>query len=174
MAGLLKEVMDRPERLRQSEVKLVRQRHIRNLLVRIAAERLGGEIVGYVVTFDDITELLSAQRKAAWSDIARRIAHEIKNPLTPIQLSAERLKRKYMKEIKTEPEVFSMCTDTIVRQVQDIGRMVDEFFFLRAHAPGDPEARKISSRFAARQYFWNATATPIFPSRSTFPTHPCA
>ena len=127
MAGLLKEVMDRPERLRQSEVKLVRQRHIRNLLVRIAAERLGGEIVGYVVTFDDITELLSAQRKAAWSDIARRIAHEIKNPLTPIQLSAERLKRKYMKEIKTEPEVFSMCTDTIVRQVQDIGRMVDEF-----------------------------------------------
>ena len=83
MAGLLKEVMDRPERLRQSEVKLVRQRHIRNLLVRIAAERLGGEIVGYVVTFDDITELLSAQRKAAWSDIARRIAHEIKNPSRP-------------------------------------------------------------------------------------------
>jgi two-component system nitrogen regulation sensor histidine kinase NtrY len=127
MAGLLKEVMDRPERLRQSEIKLLRQRHMRNLLVRIAAERLSGEIVGYVVTFDDITELLSAQRKAAWSDIARRIAHEIKNPLTPIQLSAERLKRKYMKEIKTEPEVFSTCTDTIVRQVQDIGRMVDEF-----------------------------------------------
>jgi len=127
MAGLLQDVIDRPERLRQSEIKLVRQQHIRNLLVRIAAERLGGEIVGYVVTFDDITELLSAQRKAAWSDIARRIAHEIKNPLTPIQLSAERLKRKYLKEIKTEPEVFSMCTDTIVRQVQDIGRMVDEF-----------------------------------------------
>ncbi len=127
MAGLLKEVMNRPERLRQSEIKLLRQRHMRNLLVRIVAERLSGKIVGYIVTFDDITELLSAQRKAAWSDIARRIAHEIKNPLTPIQLSAERLKRKYMKEIKTEPEVFSTCTDTIVHQVQDIGRMVDEF-----------------------------------------------
>src|SRR3546814_15355132 len=65
-------------------------------------------------------------RKAAWADVARRIAHEIKNPLTPIQLSAERLKRKYLKEIKSDPDTFTVCTDTIVRQVGDIGRMVDE------------------------------------------------
>ena len=86
-----------------------------------------GEVIGFVVTFDDITALLSAQRKAAWADVARRIAHEIKNPLTPIQLAAERLKRKYLKEIKSDPETFVACTDTIIRQVDDIGRMVDEF-----------------------------------------------
>ena len=78
----------------------------RTLLVRIAAEQDEGEVNGFVVTFDDITELLSAQRKAAWADVARRIAHEIKNPLTPIQLSAERLRRKYLKEIKNDPETF--------------------------------------------------------------------
>ena len=95
--------------------------------MRVAAERVGSEIQGYVVTFDDVTELLSAQRKAAWADVARRIAHEIKNPLTPIQLSAERLKRKYLKEIRNDPDTFSICTDTIIRHVGDIGRMVDEF-----------------------------------------------
>ena len=82
---------------------------------------------GSVVTFDDVTDLMSAQRMAAWGDVARRIAHEIKNPLTPIQLSAERLKRRYLKQIKDDPETFSICTDTIIRQVGDIGRMVDEF-----------------------------------------------
>ena len=82
---------------------------------------------GSVVTFDDVTDLMSAQRMAAWGDVARRIAHEIKNPLTPIQLSAERLKRRYLKQIKDDPETFTICTDTIIRQVGDIGRMVDEF-----------------------------------------------
>lgn len=82
---------------------------------------------GYVVTFDDTTELVSAQRNSAWADIARRIAHEIKNPLTPIQLSAERLRRKYGDQITGDRKVFDQCTDTIVRQVGDIGRMVDEF-----------------------------------------------
>jgi two-component system nitrogen regulation sensor histidine kinase NtrY len=99
----------------------------RTLLVRIAAEQQGKQVRGYVATFDDVTELLQAQRKAAWADVARRIAHEIKNPLTPIQLAAERLKRKYLKEIISDPETFVTCTDTIVRQVGDIGRMVDEF-----------------------------------------------
>ena len=99
----------------------------RTLLVRIAAEQQGGQVRGYVATFDDVSELLQAQRKAAWADVARRIAHEIKNPLTPIQLSAERLKRKYLKEIHSDRETFVTCTDTIVRQVGDIGRMVDEF-----------------------------------------------
>ena len=82
---------------------------------------------GSVLTFDDITEQLSDQRRAAWSDIARRIAHEIKNPLTPIQLAAERLQRRYGSEIATDPETFSRLTDTIVRQVGDLRRMVDEF-----------------------------------------------
>jgi two-component system nitrogen regulation sensor histidine kinase NtrY len=108
----------------------------RTLHVRVVSERGEGNHTRIVVTFDDVTELLAAQRKAAWSDIARRIAHEIKNPLTPIQLSAERLKRKYLKEIVNDPETFAVCTDTIVRQVSDIGRLVDEFSsFARMPAP---------------------------------------
>jgi two-component system nitrogen regulation sensor histidine kinase NtrY len=81
----------------------------------------------FVVTLDDITDLVTAQRTSAWADVARRIAHEIKNPLTPIQLSAERLKRKYGRLITTDRDIFDQCTDTIVRQVDDIKRMVDEF-----------------------------------------------
>ncbi|WP_319633646.1 sensor histidine kinase NtrY-like [Pelagibius marinus] len=108
----------------------------RVLLVRISAELEHGAIMGFVVTFDEITQLLAAQRKAAWSDIARRIAHEIKNPLTPIQLAAERLKRKYVGQITNDPDTFQICTDTIVRHVGDIGRMVDEFSaFARMPAP---------------------------------------
>ncbi len=99
----------------------------RTLLVRIGPEMKGAVTEGYVVTFDDITELQSAQRKAAWADVARRIAHEIKNPLTPIQLSAERMKRRFLREITSDPETFAQCADTIVRHVGDIGRMVDEF-----------------------------------------------
>jgi two-component system, NtrC family, nitrogen regulation sensor histidine kinase NtrY len=136
MASLLDEAERRPERLAQTQVQLDRGNSTRTLLVRIAAEHDAGEISGFVVTFDDITELLSAQRKAAWADIARRIAHEIKNPLTPIQLSAERLRRRYLKEIKHDPENFTICTDTIIRHVGDIGRMIDEFSaFARMPAP---------------------------------------
>jgi len=127
LAELLLKTMAQPARTHQQEIKLVRGGETRTLLARIAAESLESEVIGYVVTFDDVTELFSAQRKAAWADVARRIAHEIKNPLTPIQLSAERLKRKYAGEISTDPETFAICTDTIVRQVEDIGRMVDEF-----------------------------------------------
>src|SRR6202790_1656688 len=136
MARLLKLSARRPDRLAQAQVQIVGADSMRTLLVRIAAEHDDGEIRGFVVTFDDITELVSAQRKAAWADIARRIAHEIKNPLTPIQLSAERLRRKYLKEIKKDPETFRICTDTIIRHVEDIGRMVDEFSsFARMPAP---------------------------------------
>ncbi len=127
MGELLKALMKNPDRLQQAEIKLAREGMSHTLLVRMAAERLGGDIIGFVVTFDDVTELLFAQRKAAWADVARRIAHEIKNPLTPIQLSAERLKRKYLKEIKSDPETFANCTETIIRQVEEIGRMVNEF-----------------------------------------------
>ena len=98
----------------------------RAFLVRVASDP-AGDAGGAVLTFDDITELHAAQRKAAWADVARRIAHEIKNPLTPIQLSAERLKRKYLKQITEDRETFARCTDTIIHHVGDIGRMVNEF-----------------------------------------------
>ena len=110
-----------------AEIRIGPPSNRRTLLARISAEAQDGQIAGYVLTFDDITALLTAQRQAAWADVARRIAHEIKNPLTPIQLSAERLKRRYLKQITDDPDTFTQCTDTIVRQVGDIGRMVDEF-----------------------------------------------
>ncbi len=99
----------------------------RTFMTGVTTERGDEGTDGFVVTFDDTTELVSAQRNSAWADIARRIAHEIKNPLTPIQLSAERLRRKYADQITGDRRVFDQCTDTIIRQVGDIGRMVDEF-----------------------------------------------
>jgi two-component system nitrogen regulation sensor histidine kinase NtrY len=99
----------------------------RNFSVRVTSEQAPQSEHGYVITIDDVTELVLAQRTSAWADIARRIAHEIKNPLTPIQLSAERLRRKYGKVITEDAAVFEQCTATIVRQVDDIKRMVDEF-----------------------------------------------
>ena len=117
MAKLLDIVRNRPDRPHQAEINVVRQDRPISLIVSITAESLNGQVIGYVVTFDDITELLSAQRTAAWADVARRIAHEIKNPLTPIRLSAERLKRKYLKQIEDDPKTFSNCIETIVRQV---------------------------------------------------------
>ncbi|WP_372623607.1 sensor histidine kinase NtrY-like [Falsiroseomonas sp.] len=126
-APLVAEAAAAPERPRTAEIPIGPPSHRRTLIARIGAEMQRGRVAGFVLTFDDITELQSAQRKAAWADVARRIAHEIKNPLTPIQLSAERLKRKYLKEIGSDPDTFRSLTDTIVRQVGDIGRMVDEF-----------------------------------------------
>jgi len=111
----------------QGEVEIERDGSKRKFAVRVTTEFDEDETEGYVVTFDDITELVQAQRMSAWADVARRIAHEIKNPLTPIQLSAERLRRKYAKQVTQDPEVFHQCTETIIRQVGDIGRMVDEF-----------------------------------------------
>ncbi len=137
MASLLETARTRPDRVAEDQVRISRKGRWRTLIVRVDSDRAqGGAPGGYVVTFDDVTELVAAQRTAAWADVARRIAHEIKNPLTPIQLSAERLKRKYHDEIKSDPEVFTQCTDTIIRQVGDIGRMVDEFTaFARMPAP---------------------------------------
>jgi two-component system nitrogen regulation sensor histidine kinase NtrY len=124
---MLTAVMAEPDRPHTGEIQVGAARDRRTFLVRIGAEQTAGRTDGYVVTFDDITALQAAQRKAAWGDVARRIAHEIKNPLTPIQLSAERLKRRFTKEITSDPETFAQCADTIVRHVGDIGRMVDEF-----------------------------------------------
>lgn len=115
------------QRLVQGQATISRDGKERNLSVRVSAEQTGQAKDSYIITLDDITELVSAQRTSAWADVARRIAHEIKNPLTPIQLSAERLRRKYGKVIVEDKAIFEQCTDTIVRQVDDIRRMVDEF-----------------------------------------------
>lgn len=114
----------------QDEVRLTRNGRLGSLLVRVATRREAeGGLEGYVVAFDDVTELVSAQRMAAWGDVARRVAHEIKNPLTPIQLSAERLKRKLM-PLATEPadrDALTQYTDVIIRQTNDLRHIVDEF-----------------------------------------------
>ena len=134
-SALIRRAIGEPVGRAGGEVTIKRTGTPRALSVQVASES-GIHAGGYVATFDDITDLVSAQRTAAWADVARRIAHEIKNPLTPIQLSAERLKRKYGHEVSSDPEVFAQCTDTIIRQVGDIGRMVDEFSsFARMPAP---------------------------------------
>ena len=109
----------------QAQIIIQKGHEKRNLLVKVGVEKTANKISGMVVAIEDITELDKAQKNKTWSDVARRVAHEIKNPLTPIQLSAERLKRKYKNSIKDD--VFEDSTDTIVRQVEEIGRLVDEF-----------------------------------------------
>ena len=111
----------------RDQITLLRSGKARTINVRVTTERSLAEKTEYVITLDDITDLLAAQRTSVWADVARRIAHEIKNPLTPIQLSAERLRRKFGSRIDEDRGVFDQCTDTIIRQVADIGRMVDEF-----------------------------------------------
>ncbi len=121
-------------------VQYARGGDLLTLAVKISRE--GG---GHVITFEDITRQLLDQRQAAWSDVARRIAHEIKNPLTPIQLATERLNRRYRRQIQTDPELFEELTATIIRQVGDLRKMVDEFSsfarlpkpVFRAEDPGD-------------------------------------
>ena len=128
LMSLLDQVATRPKKMMQDQIPVMdREGNKRIFLFRISIEVLESNKSGLIITFDDITELQQAQRKAAWSDVARRIAHEIKNPLTPIQLSAERLKSKYLQEISEKPEMFEQYTDTIIKHVGDIGRMVDEF-----------------------------------------------
>jgi two-component system, NtrC family, nitrogen regulation sensor histidine kinase NtrY len=124
---MMKKAREGTQRLVQGQISITRDGHERNLSVRVSAEQTSHSRDSYIITLDDITELVSAQRTSAWADVARRIAHEIKNPLTPIQLSAERIRRKFGKVITEDKAIFEQCTDTIVRQVDDIRRMVDEF-----------------------------------------------
>ena len=126
---MMKTAREGTQRLVQGQITISRDGTERNLSVRVSAEQTNQKRDSYIITLDDITELVSAQRTSAWGDVARRIAHEIKNPLTPIQLSAERIRRKFGRTITEEKDkaVFDQCTDTIVRQVDDIRRMVDEF-----------------------------------------------
>ncbi|MGX1322747.1 two-component system nitrogen regulation sensor histidine kinase NtrY [Bradyrhizobium sp. USDA 377] len=125
---MMKTAREGTQRLVQGQITITRDGTERNLSVRVSAEK-NQPHDSYIITLDDITELVSAQRTSAWGDVARRIAHEIKNPLTPIQLSAERIRRKFGKTITEDKDkqIFDQCTDTIVRQVDDIRRMVDEF-----------------------------------------------
>ncbi|RVU14556.1 sensor histidine kinase NtrY-like [Methylobacterium oryzihabitans] len=157
----------------QKQIQIVRNGRERTIDVRVASEQAqngdtrggdrrggdGGGDRGHVVTLDDITDLVAAQRTSAWADVARRIAHEIKNPLTPIQLSAERIRRKYGKVITTDKEVFDQCTATIVRQVDDIKRMVDEFSSF-ARMPKPAIARNDLTEIAKQNLFMMRVAHP--------------
>jgi two-component system nitrogen regulation sensor histidine kinase NtrY len=124
---MMKTARESTQRLVQGQITINRDGAERILSVRVTAEQTSQTRDSYIITLDDTTELVSAQRTSAWADVARRIAHEIKNPLTPIQLSAERIRRKFGKVITEDKAVFEQCTETIVRQVDDIRRMVDEF-----------------------------------------------
>ncbi|MCU0800761.1 MAG: PAS domain-containing sensor histidine kinase [Rhodobacteraceae bacterium] len=126
-AGLFDRLRDGGGAAVQEELRLTRRGRMESLLVRMSVRRNdAGRLEGYVVAFDDVTALVSAQRMAAWGDVARRIAHEIKNPLTPIQLSAERIKRKFRGQVQ-DPDDLDQYTDVIVRQTNDLRRIVDEF-----------------------------------------------
>lgn len=142
LAEVARDLMVRADgRLRETQIQIIRRGRERTVNVRVTSEQSTRFEHGFVVTLDDITDLVSAQRTSAWADVARRIAHEIKNPLTPIQLSAERIRRRYGKKIEDDRAVFDQCVDTIIRQVGDIGRMVDEFSsFARMPKPTMVEA----------------------------------
>ena len=126
---LFQRLKENPGGFAQDEIKVVRGNRQENLLVRMSTRRSeAGKREGYVVAFDDVTDLVAAQRMAAWGDVARRIAHEIKNPLTPIQLSAERIKRKFSRLLEEEDATnLEQLTDVVVRQTNDLRRIVDEF-----------------------------------------------
>ncbi|HCQ71249.1 MAG: two-component sensor histidine kinase [Alphaproteobacteria bacterium] len=160
--SLFEQAKQRPQKVHQDEIEVFNAENGRRIYVlRIVIEQLDDEDIGAIITLDDITDIQKAQKKAAWSDVARRIAHEIKNPLTPIQLSAERLKRRYASQITDKPEVFLQCTDTIIRHVGDIGHMVSEFSaFARMPEPQMQATQKLEtlieeSIFLQKQAFPN-------------------
>jgi len=133
---LLGKIMENPSIPQVSKIRIRRQNQTKTLLARMTAESEDAETLGFVVTFDDITDLINAQRMATWADMARRLAHEIRNPLTPIQLAADRLKRNYAHQITENKENFETFLDVIIRQVDDLGKMLGEFSsFARMPAP---------------------------------------
>jgi len=151
MEGIMPEIAPTMEKARSArrgqvrdQIQLGNETDRRIYQVQLTREGSITESKGYVLTFDDITDLESAQRTSAWADVARRIAHEIKNPLTPIQLSAERLRRRYGSKLEDDRDVFDKCINTIVRQVGDIGRMVDEFSAFARMPESAPEKADLS------------------------------
>ncbi len=171
-AKLFEAIKRSPTETVQSEVKVTRQGRLENLLVRMATRRSeDGTLEGYVVAFDDVTDLVSAQRMAAWGDVARRIAHEIKNPLTPIQLSAERIKRKFSSRVGEDSEALEQMTDVIVRQTGDLRRIVDEFSKF-ARMP-EPERKEIDLTVLVRDaVLLQTTGQPNVLIESDLPKKP--
>ena len=165
LAVLIRRAIQEPVGRSSGEATVKRGGTTRQLSVQVTSEH-GHQSTGFVATFDDITDLVSAQRTAAWADVARRIAHEIKNPLTPIQLSAERLKRKYGDIVGEDRAVFEQCTNTIIRQVGDIGRMVDEFSSF-ARMPTPVMRRECAQELVSQPLFLQREAHPEI----TFETH---
>jgi len=155
----------------QEEIKVLRDGKLESFLVRIARRRSeDGALEGYVVAFDEVTDLVTAQRMAAWGDVARRIAHEIKNPLTPIQLSAERIKRKFSPRVGDDSEKLDQMTDVIVRQTNDLRRIVDEFSKF-ARMP-EPERRDVDiARLVRDSVVLQEAGQPDVKFVSNFPTH---
>ena len=144
-ADLIRQAERKPDKIASGNATLMVDENRTNLHVQVTAERLGEMIEGFIVTFDDITELVSAQRASAWADVARRIAHEIKNPLTPITLSVDRLRRKFGEQVSTDKEGYERYLETITRHVRDIGRMVEEFVaFARMPTGSFKEANVLS------------------------------
>lgn len=173
MAGLLKQAQAKPSALAEQHMIVKRGNKQLNLQVRVSVECKGDEIEGYIVTLDDITELVSAQRSAAWADVARRIAHEIKNPLTPITLSADRLRKKYLSQLASDEdrEAFLRYVDTISRHVKDIGQMVEEFVSF-ARMPTAQITQHDLSRTVKEAVFSAQTAKPKVRYKSELPEGP--
>ena len=167
LAALIRRAIQEPVGRSSGEATIKRGSSTRQLSVQVTNEQ-GHQSKGYVATFDDITDLVSAQRTAAWADVARRIAHEIKNPLTPIQLSAERLKRKYSAVIGEDHGVFEQCTNTIIRQVGDIGRMVDEFSSF-ARMPTPVMRRECAQELLSQPLFLQREANPEISFETQIP-----
>ena len=155
----------------QDQIQLSTGFDRRTYQVRLTREGTMTESKGFVITLDDITELVAAQRNSAWADVARRIAHEIKNPLTPIQLSAERLRRRYANKLVDDFDVFDKCISTIVRQVGDIGRMVDEFSSF-ARMPTAAIARADLSDTIRQAVFLESVRLPEVNIRAELPDDP--
>ena len=172
-AAVYQTALSRPTGSADAQIDLKLRDEETSYIVRITTELGEGARPGHVMTFDDISQLVSAQRNSAWSDIARRIAHEIKNPLTPIQLSAERLKRKYLKEIQTDKHIFEQCTDTIIRQVGDLGRIVDEFSSFARMPSAVPEPNNLNDMVREATVLQRVSASEIdieLSLASTLPT----
>jgi two-component system nitrogen regulation sensor histidine kinase NtrY len=167
LSALIRRAITEPVGRSSGEVTVKRGTGTRQLSVQVASEH-GAHSTGFVATFDDITDLVSAQRTAAWADVARRIAHEIKNPLTPIQLSAERLKRKYLGMVGEDTAVFEQCTSTIIRQVGDIGRMVDEFSSF-ARMPTPVMRKECAQELLSQPLFLQREAHPEITFESHLP-----
>ena len=155
----------------QSQITLKRAGREHTVTVRLTSETTDATGRGFVVTLDDVTDLVTAQRSSAWADVARRIAHEIKNPLTPIMLSAERLKRRYGKRVEDDRQVFDQCTDTIIRQVGDIERMVNEFASF-ARMPKPQIARTDIVEAVREAVFLQSVAKPGIDFRTHLPDTP--